>query len=60
MYDDQDKDSKRRQLGIRLQNLKVLLEQATLHGNSHRVKILLADIDEVEQEIRHMSERENL
>lgn len=46
-------------LKIRVQNLKVLLEEAILSGSHHRMKQLLADIKMVEDGIAAQREREN-
>ncbi|MBL7699075.1 MAG: hypothetical protein JNK79_13000 [Chitinophagaceae bacterium] len=46
-------------LKIRVQNLKVLLEEAILSGSHHRMKQLLADIKMVEDRIAAQREREN-
>lgn len=52
-------DFKLHDLKIRVQNLKVLLEEAVLSGSHHRMKQLLADIQQVEDEIALQDEREN-
>ena len=52
MTDTEQEDLRLYQLKIRVQNLKVLLEEAVLKGSHHRMKELLADIKNVEDEIR--------
>lgn len=47
------------QLRIRMQNLKILLEEAVLRGNNARMSQLLADIEKVEGEIARQTEHEN-
>lgn len=46
-------------LKIRMQNLKVLLEEAILNGHHNRMNQLLADIEKVERDIARQTEHEN-
>lgn len=55
----ESEDFKIHQLKIRVQNLKVLLEEAVLKGDHYRMKALLADIQEAEQAVAIHAEPQN-
>jgi hypothetical protein len=57
MNESLNQDSQLKQLTIRLQNLRVLLEDATLRGSHHRMQELLADIHAVQNEVRKLADR---
>ena len=57
MNESLSQDSLLKELTIRLQNLRVLLENATLRGEHHRIQQLLADIQHVQDEVRKISDR---
>ena len=59
MNDSESKEGNLSQLKIRVQNLKVLLEEAVLSGSHHRSKQLLADIKQVEEEMTVQRERDD-
>ena len=55
----ESEDFKIHQLKIRVQNLKVLLEEAVSKGYHHRMQQLLADIQEAEQAVANHAEPQN-
>jgi hypothetical protein len=59
MSDFENDDITPQQLKLRLQNLKVLLEEAILSGSHYRMKQLLSDIKQMEDVMALRRERED-